>query len=323
MPAKNASLYIDQAVNSLRKVNYENWELIVIDDHSIDDTYSIIKRAEETDSRIKVFKNKGTGKVIGLNYGYTFTTGEIIKCIDADDILSEKFFDYIDMMNNCDAFCHNYYVAASDLRILGHYSMDKSILTKDFLYCLKYLKSLPRCTWSFVRQLGDKIFPMPDNLPFEDVWFSLIIKKYAQRICHINDNLYYYRQHNNQVFGGVLNFNSEVVSFRALRMLEFIDVITHEETKRLVSGINNTAFFDTMRLFYGLLARDRVSLGEIVKLDIPLEFRLKLFFYKKLNFLTPMIVRSKWFIDKRRGVTTKTRNHLITNNKPGSVDCTN
>lgn len=316
MPARNASLYVGQAVDGLRRANYEDWELIVIDDHSTDNTLRILKRAEQTDSRIKVFENKGNGKVVGLNYGYTLSSGNIIKCIDADDVLSEKFFEYIDVMHDCDALCHNSYVTASNLSILGNYSVDKSVLTGDFLHCLKYLKSLPRWTWSFTRDVGDKLFPMPANLPFEDVWFSLIVKKYAKKICHVKSNLYYYRQHNNQTFGGILNFNSDLVSFRARRMLEFIDVVTYEQTRRLVSGINDTAFFDTMRHFYGLLAQEKVSLGEIVRLDTPVEFRLKVLVYKKLSFLTPLTLRLKWSFDKRRKATVKSRNGLIINDKP-------
>ena len=310
MPAKNASLYIGQAINSLRQADYENWELIVIEDHSEDDTCDVLKQAEETDSRIKVHKNKGDGKVVGLNYGYTFTSGEIIKCIDADDVLDEKFFSHIDRMSNYDALCHDSYITASDLRILGNYSVDRSILSKDFSYCLKYMKSLPRCIWTFTRNIGDKIFPMPENLPFEDVWFSLVIKKYAKRIYYVNENLYYYRQHDNQTFGGILDFNAEIVLFRSQRMLALIDVIEHEETERVVSGTSDADLFDEMRCFYGLLARQNVNLREIVKSDIPLEFRAKLLLYKKLPFLAPLIVRLKWRLDKKRRAANKPEKNL-------------
>jgi len=218
-------------------------------------------------------------------------------------------------MNRYDVLCHDSYITTSHLRILGNYSIDKSILDKDFLYCLKYLKSLPRCTWSFIRDIGDKIFPMPTSLPFEDVWFSLIIKKYARRIYCVNEKLYYYRQHNKQVFGGILNFDSEVVSFRAERMLNVIDVIEHERTKRLISRINDEDFFNEIRHFYGLLAQKKLNFGEIVRSDVPLEFKLKLLVYKKLSFFAPRIVRLKWFFDKIRKEATTPRNNLLVNNR--------
>ncbi|HOJ48978.1 MAG TPA: glycosyltransferase family 2 protein, partial [Bacillota bacterium] len=58
MPAYNASKYIGQAIESVLNQTYVNFELIVIDDCSTDNTYDIIKKYSETDSRIKVVKNK-------------------------------------------------------------------------------------------------------------------------------------------------------------------------------------------------------------------------------------------------------------------------
>jgi glycosyltransferase involved in cell wall biosynthesis len=313
MPARNVSSYVSEAVNRLLKSDFEDWELIIIEDHSTDNTLSILREMEKRDCRIRVFENKGVGKVVGLNYGYTFSSGAFIKCIDADDVLDTKFFNHVDIMNNYDALCHDSYVTTSTLRIIGNYSVDKSILIKDFSYCLKYLKSLPRWTWSFTRNIGDRIFPMPTELPFEDVWFSLMIKRYAKRICYINDKLYYYRQHDNQVFGGILNFDSEVVSFRAKRMLKFIDVIVNEQTELLVPGTNGADFFDVMRHFYELLARQTVNFVDIFKSEMPLEFRLKLIIYRKFSFLAPLMIRLKWFLDKKRKAITKSPKNLIVN----------
>jgi glycosyltransferase involved in cell wall biosynthesis len=321
MPAKNVSSYVSEAINGLLMAHYDDWELIVIEDHSTDDTLSILREMEEQDSRIRVFENKGIGKVAALNYGYTFSSGVFIKCIDADDVLSERFFDYIYMMNDCDALCHNSYVTASDLTILGSYSVDKSILIKDFSYCLKNLKSLPRWTWSFTRSIGDRIFPMPTELPFEDVWFSLMIKKYAKRICHINDKLYYYRQHDNQAYGGVLNFSEQIVNFRARRMLKLIDVIKEEKTRQLMSGISDADFFDGIKNFYGLLARQTLNFIDIFKYEMPLEFRLKLIIYKKLSFLAPLIIRLKWFLDNKQKVITTPPKNLVINSESCSKGC--
>ena len=298
MPAKNVSPYAEDAVNALLKADYEDWELIIIEDHSTDDTLRILREIEKRDCRIRVFENKGSGKVVGLNYGYTFTTGEIIKCIDADDVLDTRFFDHVDIMNNYDALCHDGYVTTNKLRIIGNYSVNKSILIKDFSYCLKYLKSLPRWTWSFKRSIGDRIFPMPTELPFEDVWFSLMIKKYAKRICCINDKLYYYRQQDNQVYGGILNFSEHILTFRAKRMLKLIDVIKEEKTRRLISGIEDQDFFEDISSFYRLLAREKLRLWDIMTPALPVRLKLKLLVYRKFNFIAPSLIKMKWLLDR-------------------------
>ena len=298
MPAKNVSSYAEDAVDALLQADYEDWELVVIEDHSTDDTLNILREIAKKDSRVKVFENIGSGKVAGQNYGYTLINGEIVKCIDADDLIDVKFFDYLDVMMHYDAVCHDGYVTTSDLQIIGNYSIDQSILHKDFAHCLKYLKSLPKWAWSFTREIGDKIFPMPEDLPFEDIWFSLVIKRYADKIDYVNKPLYYYRQHNNQTYGGILNFDSEVVSFRARRMLKLIDVIEHEQTKRLIRGLESDYFFRDIRSFYRLLADGQLKLWDILNADIPIKLRSKLFVYRKLGFLAPAIVRFKWRLDR-------------------------
>jgi hypothetical protein len=146
---------------------------------------------------------------------------------------------------------------------------------------------------------------MPEDLPFEDVWFSLSIKKHAAaNIRHIVRPLYYYRQHGNQAFGGILNFNREIISFRAKRMLRLMDVIEHEQTRRLISGMNDEDFFDEVKHFYELMAKEPLNLGEIALSGIPLDFKMKLLLYKKLRFLAPRIMRLKWLLDRKRKAKT-------------------
>lgn len=299
MPAKNVSLYVREAIEGLTKATYKDWELIAIDDHSSDDTLAILKDAEKRNSRIKVSENKGCGIVLALNYGYTLASGDIIKCIDADDVLSATFFDYLEDFADYDVSCHNYYITKGDLKVIGEYSPNKAFFNESFNYCVKNLISLPRCVWSFMRHIGDMIFPIPENFPFEDVWFSLIIKKYAgANINRIDKPLYYYRQHNNQVYGGILNFDEEILTFRAKGMLKLIDIIEQEQTKRLTSETKEKDFFKDIRSFYRLLARGKLKLCDIMTSDIPVKLKLKLLVYKKFNLLAPSIIKLKWLLDR-------------------------
>lgn len=296
MPAKDASPYVSDAISALQKSNYRDWELIIIEDHSTDDTLSILREIEERDCRIRVFENKGSGKVVGLNYGYTLTSGEVIKCIDADDILDIRFFDHVDIMDNYDVLFHDGYVTTGNLRIIGNYSMDKSILYKDFSYCLKYLKSLPRWTWSFTKSIGDRIFPIPTELPFEDVWFLLIIKRYATKMSYVNESLYFYRQHQNQTYGGILNFDKKIIRFRARRILKLIEVFK-QESERLGYDFRTDNLLDDIRKFNELLTLDTLSWRDIMVSDIGIKLKLKALIYRKMYFIAPLVLRFKWWFD--------------------------
>jgi len=300
MPAKNAAGYVSDAISILFDAPFKDWELIVVEDHSCDDTLGILNKLAGQDTRVTVVRNTGSGKIAGLNYGYSLARGRIIKCIDADDQLRPEFFDHIDTMSQCDAMCHDMCVTAGDLSVRGWYAMDQSFFQRGFEYCLRYLKSLPRCTWSFTRELGDRIFPMPGELPFEDVWFSLIIKRYAAKIWHVSDAMYYYRQHDTQTFGGVLGFGEDVVIFRAKRMLNLLRVIESQAGVRLTEGVVSDAFFDEIRLFYEILAKKRVSWKDILCARMSRSLKVKAAAYRKLRSVAPSIVRLKWFVDSLR-----------------------
>ena len=85
MPAYNAEKYIGQAVESIINQTYSNWELIIVDDKSIDNTLNIIK--EYKDERIKVYMNDvNKGIAFTTNRGIENSNGKYIALLDDDDI---------------------------------------------------------------------------------------------------------------------------------------------------------------------------------------------------------------------------------------------
>lgn len=297
MPAKNATEYISEALDALMQADYKCWELIIIEDHSDDDTFRIANEYSRKDSRIRVFRNEGIGKVFGLNYGYTLSNGDIIKCIDADDVLSDKFFNCCSL-DEYDAMCHDGFITSQSLKVIGNYSVNRQFLNESFESCLKKLISLPRWLWSFNRSIGDKIFPMPEDLPFEDVWFSLMIKQYAQNIKYVDDCLYYYRQHNNQTYGGILNFKKDVVIFRAKRMLHYINVLEAKNELYFPSINCKREVFADVKTYYELLSKQRVGYFDIFQAKCHFSLKFKLLIYKKISSLAPCLIKVKWAYDK-------------------------
>ncbi len=88
IPAYNSSDYIEDTIRSILEQEYQNLELIVVDDKSSDDTVSIVKRLQETDSRIKLFENEQN---LGMSGNWSrclsLCQGEFVKLICADDMI--------------------------------------------------------------------------------------------------------------------------------------------------------------------------------------------------------------------------------------------
>lgn len=86
MPAYNSEKYIEEAINSVLAQSYKNWELIVIDDGSLDDTRNIIIEYSQNDFRINLLSNeKNIGVSAARNKGIEFAKGEWIAFLDSDD----------------------------------------------------------------------------------------------------------------------------------------------------------------------------------------------------------------------------------------------
>jgi len=111
MPAYNAEKYISEAIESVISQTYENWELIVIDDCSTDNTKNIIEIYQNTDERIKpIYLTKNSGKPSkAKNHGLKIAVGNFIAFLDSDDIwMPEKLAKQVEVMqkNNSYGLCY-------------------------------------------------------------------------------------------------------------------------------------------------------------------------------------------------------------------------
>jgi len=87
LPFKNSSRTIRGCINSILRQNLIHWELIAIDDHSTDSSFSILKTLCKGDKRITILKNPGDGIVDSLNFGIKKANTQLIARMDADDIM--------------------------------------------------------------------------------------------------------------------------------------------------------------------------------------------------------------------------------------------
>lgn len=85
MPSYNTAAYIKQSIESVLKQSYTNWELIIVDDCSPDNTDEVIKSIN--DVRVKYFKNdKNSGAAVSRNRALREAKGKWIAFLDSDDI---------------------------------------------------------------------------------------------------------------------------------------------------------------------------------------------------------------------------------------------
>lgn len=101
IPAYNASKFIGETLDSVLNQKYNNIEVIVVENHSDDNTFSIVEEYVRNYPKvIKLYKNKSKGPCSARNYGFELSTGAYILYLDADDLISEnKLSNQIELLN--------------------------------------------------------------------------------------------------------------------------------------------------------------------------------------------------------------------------------
>lgn len=86
LPVRNAARYVSAAIQSILDQTLHEFELVLVDDGSDDDSYDIASGFAERDKRIRLFRGPATGLVAALNFGLAQVRGELVARMDADDL---------------------------------------------------------------------------------------------------------------------------------------------------------------------------------------------------------------------------------------------
>src|SRR5574344_1640995 len=101
MCSYNGERFIKEQIDSIIAQTYKNFELIIVDDGSKDNTIEIIKYYQSKDSRIKLFQNeKNLGFVKNFEKAITLCSGDFIALADQDDVWKKNKIEVF--LNNID-----------------------------------------------------------------------------------------------------------------------------------------------------------------------------------------------------------------------------
>lgn len=169
IPAYNAEMYLEKCVNSILNNNIRDFELIIIDDGSTDNTSTICKSIAKMDSRVRFYSKKNGGVSSARNYGIKKAKGELLIFIDADDFIDKCFLqELLTGIGNADFLCAGFSIFESE-----HQS-------QIFRYTnVKFDGSLRE----YADRLQEWLNPPYLLSPWSKVFRKEIIDKYDLRFC--------------------------------------------------------------------------------------------------------------------------------------------
>jgi len=182
MPLYNCAQFLEQTVKSVQRQTYSNWELIIVDDASKDNSYQIACRLARTDPRIHVLRNtENKGVAACRNIAQQKATGRYIAFLDSDDLWSKNKLrlQYLFMERKNIALSHTAYAYMNEQGIIsntGRNTVD-SVLNLD-----RYMKTtqINISTVMFDKEKVPLLHFPEDRQLCEDarVWMPLMHKGY-------------------------------------------------------------------------------------------------------------------------------------------------
>ncbi|UZQ85837.1 glycosyltransferase [Thermoclostridium stercorarium] len=202
VPVYNAEKTLVRCVNSILKQQYQNTEIILVNDGSTDNSLSICREYEKMDSRIKVIDKPNTGVSDTRNIGMAHASGEYFQFVDSDDWISENatkvLVDRI-LETNCDMVISGFYRVINGKKSeKGHIPDNKVMDKKEFI---SHMMKAPAnfyygVMWNKLYRAdiikAHRITCCTDLNWCEDFLFNLDYIRYSESFASLNIPIYYY-----------------------------------------------------------------------------------------------------------------------------------
>lgn len=237
MPMRNALPYLEECIHSIINQTYSNWELIVVNDHSTDESYQVLKDFSLQDNRIQVLNNTGKGIIDALKLAYSKSNGSFITRMDADDIMPEN---KLLLMRNV-LVEHPNCVTTGKIKYIGNNLREgyqkyevwmNELMDNQTHYEQIYRECvIPSPAWMMSRELFDKIKGFSPNIYPEDYDLTLRIYQAKIPITPVKEVVHIWRDYSERTSRNDPNYAFN--AFEELKTKYFLE-IDYNPSKTLV-----------------------------------------------------------------------------------------
>lgn len=209
IPVHNAEDTLDVCIQSVEMQEFKDYEIILVDDGSTDQSGIICDTRAEENDKIRVFHTENKGAAAARNYGVRQAKGEAVAFVDSDDTVSEIYLSYLwELMQEYGAeiaVCSYDKVYEGNKVIevdVGEDEVRFCISGEDAVECLLYQKYFLSVPWGMIskKELWDKV-QFPEDTKAEDMGTIYKLFAAAEKVAYGSESEYqYYQRKNNTMF---------------------------------------------------------------------------------------------------------------------------
>ena len=204
VPCYKLAQFLPECINSILSQTYANFEILIMDDHSPDNTAEVA--ASFQDERVRYIRNDpNLGHLRNYNKGITLSRGKYVWLISADDYLRKPYLleKYVHLLDNHPnvgyAFCQGVGVRDGiDTRVLGAGlggKRDRIIPGRDFLKKLVHSNVVLTPSVLVRRECYEKVSLFPEDMPWAGDWFLWCFFALSYDVAYFTDRMLCYREH--------------------------------------------------------------------------------------------------------------------------------
>lgn len=301
VPVYNVEKYLENCIESILNQTFKDFELILVDDGSTDNSGKICDIYKKKDSRIKVIHKNNGGLSSARNAGLDIASGQYIGFVDSDDsihpqmyeLLYSKIIDYDAMIAICN------YKKVNEINLIPDYidsKEDISIIEFSNLESLNNLYNknnkidyIISCNKLYNQKIFNKI-RYPIGKIHEDEFIAHKVLFESNKIIYLDKELYYYLQRQNSIMGKGVN----------IRTLDVLDalydrIIFFKENKLydLFEKAVNIYIYKTILYYYQVDNKNKVYNRELRQIRRKF-IKSVLYLYKFNKFSFKIII--SWII---------------------------
>lgn len=206
VPAYNVAPYLEDCINSIIANTYQNYEILLVDDGSTDNTGAICDRLAQKYEKITVFHTENRGLSEARNLGLNHANGKFIIFVDADDIIAPNMLevlvshmtDDVQMVVCRFIRCNRIDCPTDSISLQPSHQADLQEAANKIL-----LDGYGCYVWNKIFRksiLDEHGIAFPNNELFmEDVFFMMDYLPYCKNVIFLEDQLYYYITNNGSI----------------------------------------------------------------------------------------------------------------------------
>lgn len=257
IPAYNAEMYIEHCAQSILHQTYQNIELIIVDDGSVDNTSVIIDQLATKDSRINVCHKQNAGVSAARNTGIELSTGDYLVFVDADDYLAPDYVNYMlslvvprnadfGLSTNCFILDTETQITSESIRVLSPLEATALLIGPEVVVgCWNKI---------FKKQfvVDHKVYFSTNLFYGEGLTFIIECAQRANKIVVGNRKVYYYRRNNETSATTKFNINNFYNGEKALLSIK-------EKLIKIDKGVEDMWIWHMSMFFLGAIVKVKAN----------------------------------------------------------------